>query len=134
MNPAEQVDFESAYWDYYYSDANTDTTDPIASFESSLNSYGTITPLQYAYYLRATGELSDTDLEAYKEELRQNNFAKEFGKHALKRQLLQQYNLAIRTRTEKLNSSLVFNLKRDNNGIINSYDNQLNISFKISYG
>ena len=68
MNPAEQVDFESAYWDYYYSDANTDTTDPIASFESSLNSYGTITPLQYAYYLRATGELSDTDLEAYKEE------------------------------------------------------------------
>ena len=60
MNPAEQVDFESAYWDYYYSDANTDTTDPIASFESSLNSYGTITPLQYAYYLRATGELSDT--------------------------------------------------------------------------
>ena len=133
MNPAEQVDFESAYWDYYYSDANTDTTDPIASFESSLNSYGTITPLQYAYYLRATGELSDTDLEAYKEELRQNNFAKEFGKHALKRQLLQQYNLAIRTRTEKLNSSLVFNLKRDNNGIINSYDNQLNISFKISY-
>ena len=133
MTPAEQVDKESEYWEYYFSPENTSVSDPIASFQSSLDSFYPISLVAYAYYQRAAGELTDTELEDYKNELKQNNFAKEFGDHALRRQFLQQYNLALRTRTEKFNSSLVFNFKRDNNGIVNSYGNQLNVSYRVSY-
>ena len=133
MTPAEQVDKESEYWEYYFSSENTSVSDPIASFQSSLDSFYPISLVAYAYYQRAAGELTDTELEDYKNELKQNNFAEEYGKHALRRQFLQQYNLALRTRTEKFNSSLVFNFKRDNNGIVNSYGNQLNVSYRVSY-
>ena len=133
MTPAEQVDKESEYWEYYFSPENTSASDPIASFQSSLDSYSPISLVQYAYYQNAIGELSDAELEDYKNELKQNNFAEEYGKHALRRQFLQQYNLALRTRTEKFNSSLVLNYKRNNNGMVNSYDNQLNVSYRASY-
>ncbi|MFR7875712.1 MAG: hypothetical protein ACLU4J_04525 [Butyricimonas paravirosa] len=98
-----------------------------------MNKYGAITPLQYAYYQRAKGLINESELEEIKNGLKKNNFAKEFGKHALRRQFLQQYNLAIRNRSEKFNSNLVFNLRRDNNGIIESYDNQINISYRGVY-
>ena len=133
MSPEEQVDVESAYYDYYFF-RNRDIADPVTDFETSwLGNYRSITPLQYAYYRYAKNEITESELEEFKQELKQNNFAEEFGEHALRRQFLQQYNLAIRNRTERLNSSLVLNYKRNNNGIIHSYDNQLNISFRISY-
>lgn len=132
MTPAQQVEKESEYYEYYFMN-NQDEADPIGKFENSLNSYGQITPLQYAYYQYAKGMIKENELEAIKDGLKQNNFAKEFGEHALRRRLLQQYNLAIRNRSEKFNSSLVFNLRRDNSGIIDSYDNQINISYRGSY-
>ncbi|MBS7199073.1 MAG: SusC/RagA family TonB-linked outer membrane protein [Bacteroidales bacterium] len=132
MTPAQQVDKESEYYHYYFFE-NTEDDDPIGSFEDILSSYGAITPLYYAYYQYAKGLIDEDKLETIKNDLKKNNFAKEFGKHALRRQFLQQYNLAIRNRSEKFNSSLVFNLRRDNNGIINSYDNQINISYRGSY-
>ena len=132
MTPAEQVAKESEYYEYYFLN-NTKDEDPIGTFERSLSSYGQITPLQYAYYQYAKGIIKKEKLEAIKDELKQNNFAKEFGEHALRRKILQQYNLAIRNRSEKFNSSLVFNLRRDNSGIINAYDNQINISYRGSY-
>ncbi len=132
MSPAEQVDVESAYYDYSFF-RNRDSQDPIGDFENALGQYSPITPLQYAYYQYAKNEINEAELEGIKNDLKQNNFAKEFGEHALRRQFMQQYNLALRTRTEKLNTSLVFNLKRNNNGIINSYDNQINISYRASY-
>lgn len=132
MEPDQQVDKESEYYEYYFFN-NPDSPDPIGTFESNLNKYGAITPLQYAYYQRAKGLINESELEEIKNGLKKNNFAKEFGKHALRRQFLQQYNLAIRNRSEKFNSNLVFNLRRDNNGIIESYDNQINISYRGVY-
>ncbi|HIX02592.1 MAG TPA: SusC/RagA family TonB-linked outer membrane protein [Candidatus Odoribacter faecigallinarum] len=133
MSPAEQVDVESAYYDYYFF-RNRDVADPVGSFEQELtNGYSAISPLQYAYYRYAKHEIDEAELESIKTDLRKNNFAKEFGENALRRQYLQQYNLALRTRTDRFNSSLVLNYKRDNNGIVNSYDNAVNISYRMSY-
>lgn len=72
-------------------------------------------------------------MEDIKKSLKKNNFAKEFSDQILRMRILQQYNLAIRNRSENFNSSLVFNLRRDNNGIIKSYDNQINVSYRGSY-
>ncbi len=132
MNPEEQVNAESAYWDYYFF-RNRNDNNPISSFENSLQQYGAITPIQYAYYQYAKGQLAQGDLNAQLDELKKNNFAKEYGKHILRRQFLQQYNLALRSRSEKFNSNLVFNLRRDNNGTKASYDNQVNIAYRASY-
>lgn len=132
MSPAEQVDVESAYYDYYFF-RNRDSQDPIGDFENVLSQYSPITPLQYAYYQYATNQITESELEGIKAELRWNNFAKEFGENALRRQYLQQYNLALRTCTDRFNSSLVLNYKRDNSGIVNSYDNMINISYRMSY-
>ena len=133
MTPAQQVDKESEYYQYYFSDENPETDDPIGLFEESITDYKTITPLQWAYYQHAKGIISESELEEKKNELKKNNFAKEFSDHVLRKRILQQYNLAIRNRTEKFNSNLVFNLRRDNNGIVKSYDNQINISYRCSY-
>lgn len=132
MNPAEQVDREGAYWDYYFF-RNRDDENPISTFENSLQQYSPITPIQYAYYQYAKGMLAKGELDAQLDELKKNNFAEEYGKHILRRQFLQQYNLALRSRSEKFNSNLVFNLRRDNNGTKASYDNQVNISYRASY-
>lgn len=132
MSPAEHVDVESDYWDYYFF-RNRDEADPISSFASAYNKSSYITPIQHAYYQYATKQIDKAELESVKADLRKNNFAKEFEKHVLRRQFLQQYNLAFRTRTEKFNSNLVINYRRDNNGIVHSYDNQVNIAYRAFY-
>ena len=63
MNPEEQVNAESAYWDYYFF-RNRDDKNPISSFETSLQQYAAITPIQYAYYQYAKGQLTQGDLNA----------------------------------------------------------------------
>lgn len=132
MNAEEQVETESAYWDYYFF-RNRDIVDPISTFETDLLNYGYISQIQYLYYQYATNKITKAELEQQKEELSKNDFAKEYGEHALRRQFLQQYNLAIRNRTEKFNSNLILNYRRNNNGIIQSYDSQLNIAYRGSY-
>ena len=132
MSPAEHVDVESDYWDYYFF-RNRDEADPISSFASAYNKSSYITPIQHAYYQYATKQIDKAELESIKADLRKNNFAKEFEKHVLRRQFLQQYNLAFRTQTEKFNSNLVVNYRRDNNGIVQSYDNQVNIAYRVFY-
>ena len=126
MEPAQQVDKESEYYDYYFFH-NDSGEDPIATFEGKLSQFSPISPLNYAYYQYAKGLITEKDLEDIKKSLKKNNFAKEFSDQILRMRILQQYNLAIRNRSENFNSSLVFNLRRDNNGIIKSYDNQINV-------
>ena len=132
MEPAQQVDKESEYYDYYFFH-NDSGEDPIATFEGKLSQFSPISPLNYAYYQYAKGLITEKDLEDIKKSLKKNNFAKEFSDQILRMRILQQYNLAIRNRSENFNSSLVFNLRRDNNGIIKSYDNQINVSYRGSY-
>lgn len=56
MEPAQQVDKESEYYDYYFFH-NDSGEDPIATFEGKLSQFSPISPLNYAYYQYAKGLL-----------------------------------------------------------------------------
>ena len=134
MTPAQQVDVEAGYWDYYYFNNDGEVADPIGSTTSNLNG-GTspISPIQYAYYRLAQGEISYDDVQAELDRLKQNNFAKEYGDAIYRNQIVQQYNLAVRSRSDKFQSNLVLNYKHDNSGQLNSNQNQLTVNYKGIY-
>lgn len=134
MTPAQQVDVEAGYWDYYYFNNDGEVADPIGSTTSNLNG-GTspISPIQYAYYRLAQGEISYDNVQAELDRLKQNNFAKEYGDAIYRNQIVQQYNLAVRSRSDKFQSNLVLNYKHDNSGQLNSNQNQLTVNYKGIY-
>lgn len=64
MTPEQQVDAEAKYWDYYFFHNNGEVADPIGTTAQSI-SMGTqaVTPIEYAYYQRAKGEISEEELQ-----------------------------------------------------------------------
>ncbi|MFB0974266.1 MAG: TonB-dependent receptor plug domain-containing protein, partial [Bacteroidales bacterium] len=134
MNAAQQVKTESDYYEYYFFNNEGEVTDPIGSTTNSINNgTGEITPILYAYYQLAKGQITRDQLTTTLNSLSKNNFAKEYADKIYRRQVIQQYNLALRSRSDKSQSSFVMNYKTDNSGIINTFDNSLNVSFKGSY-
>lgn len=133
MTPEQQVDLESNYYDYYFFNNDGEISDPIKNTASAISLGHMISPVRNAYYQRALGNISQTDLESTLSSLKNNNFARDYAKAVLRRQVLQQYNLALRGSTEKIRNNLVINYKKDNAGRINNYNNWLNIYYKGSY-
>lgn len=135
LNPAQQVDLESDYFQWYYNESPAavgniaNTTNAI----SGLTYLNPITPIQYAYCQLAMNAIDQNEVDRRLAQYRTQNFAKDYARKALRNRTLQQYNVALRNRTDKLQSNLVLNFKRDNAGIINTYDNQLNLFYKASY-
>jgi TonB-linked SusC/RagA family outer membrane protein len=134
MNAEQQVKVESDFYEYYFFNNNGEVSDPIGSTESSIeNGTGGISPIQYGYYQLAKGQISRDQLNTILNGLKKNNFAKEYGDAIYKRQAIQQYNLALRSSSDKFQSNLTLNYKKDNGGIINSEKSLLNINYKGSY-
>lgn len=129
MNAEQQVAMEKAYYNYYFFGGVQ--ADPINSFETLLHgSSGRISPVEYAYYKMAKGEMNQSEVDALCNSLSKNNFAKEYADAVYKTRLVQQYNLALRSASDKTSNNLVFNFYDDNTGIINGQDQSLNISYK----
>ena len=134
LTPAQQVQVEKDYYDYYFLHNDGEIADPFSSMETVLSgSVSRISPIRYAYYKLAKGEYSQGQVDELMEKLSQNNFAKEYGDAVYRRQLVQQYNLALRSRSDKFQSNFVVNYKGDNAGVINSFDRQISVSYKGSY-
>ncbi|KAA6301468.1 MAG: TonB-dependent receptor SusC [Candidatus Ordinivivax streblomastigis] len=131
LTPAQQVDVESRYYDYYFNGGVI--ANPIPTVADYINKGNSITPVQYAYYQLAQGLISPSDLDNQLNQFRQNDFAQQFKDNALKNRILQQYNIAIRNRSDKFQSNLVLNFKTDNSGILYAKDNQFNVSYKGAY-
>lgn len=138
MTPEQQIKAESEYYDWYFfqndPDYNNDPANNLTSFGRSMQ-MGTqdITPLSYAYYQVAKGEMTRAELETLKTKLAQNNYARDYADAIYRRQVVQQYNLSLRSASDRSRNSIVMNYKKDNSGIINHYADWLNISFKGSY-
>ena len=134
LTPAQQVQVERAYYDYWFINSEGEVENPFTAFEGALeSSINRVSPIEYAYYKLAKGEYSASQVEDICKKLSQNNFAKEFGDAVYRRQLIQQYNLALRSRGDKFQSNFVINYRNDNAGTINSFDRQMSISYKGSY-
>lgn len=128
LTPAQQVDLESNYYNYYYNLPGN-----IGLTTANITNGNPITPVQYASYQRAQGLITQSQMDSQLAGFRQNDFRKQYKDNALLNDVLQQYNLAIRTNGDKYQSSLVLNYKTDNTGIINAYNRQLNIFYKGTY-
>ncbi|MDR3339960.1 MAG: SusC/RagA family TonB-linked outer membrane protein [Candidatus Symbiothrix sp.] len=131
LTPAQQVDVESSYYDYYFNGGVI--ANPISSVADFITKGNAISPVQYAYYQLAQGLISQTELDSQLNAFRKNDFARQFKDNALRNSILQQYNISIRNKGEKLQSSLVLNFKTDNEGIISDHSNQFNFFYKGSY-
>lgn len=134
MTPAQQVDTEANYWDYYFFHNDGEVADPINDAEQAI-AQGTqaVTPIQYAYYQRAKGEISDAELQSQLDALKKNNYAKDYANAVYKQRVMQQYNLSLRGRSDKFTNNLTLNYKYDNSGLINHFANQFNAQYKGSY-
>ncbi|MEJ5145298.1 SusC/RagA family TonB-linked outer membrane protein [Sphingobacterium sp. MYb388] len=135
MTATEQVDYERKYSEWWFNGGGGTIPDPIGSFESSVAQGSMITPVHYAIYRFKSdpanfneGQLNEL-LNKYKE----NDFLKDYRKHALRNKFLQQHNVAFRTNSGKAQNNLVINYRDDNGGIINAYDRQVNLFYKGSY-
>ena len=134
MNAEQQVALEKEYYDYYFFHNDGEVSDPIGGTESSiLQGSGYVSPIQYAYYNWAKGEWNQSQVEQLTSQLAKNNFAKDYADAVYRRQVIQQYNLALRSRSDRFQSNFVVNWKNDNSGIINTFDRQMQISYKGSY-
>ena len=80
MTPEQQVDTEAKYWDYYFFHNDGEVADPIGTTAQSI-SMGTqaVTPIEYAYYQRAKGEISEEELQNQLASFKKNNYAKEYA-------------------------------------------------------
>ena len=134
MTPEQQVNVEADYWDYYFFNNDGEVKNPVENAWSGINA-GTsyVSPIQWAYYRWAKGEISESEVNATLESLKKNNFAKEYGDNILRQQLLQQYNLSLRSRSDKFQSNLTLNYKYDNSGQINSGQSSFNVNYKGVY-
>lgn len=134
MTPAQQVDTEANYWDYYFFNNDGEVDDPISSTAQSISQgTKTITPIQYAYYQKAKGEISEAELQNQLDALKKNNYAKDYANAVYKQRVMQQYNLSLRGRSDKFTNNLTLNYKYDNSGLINHFANQFNAQYKGSY-
>lgn len=132
MTPAQQVDIESDFFNYNYVTAPGAASN-ISAAKTSITNGSPITPVQYAWYQYAQNLITKSDLESQLTGFKQNDFRKQYRKYALLNQLLQQYDLAVRTNGNKFQSSLVLNFKTDNSGIIHAYNRQFNLFYKGTY-
>ena len=134
MTPAQQVDTEANYWDYYFFNNDGEVDDPISSTAQSISQgRSAVTPIQYAYYHRAKGEISEAELQSQLDALKKNNYAKDYANAVYKQRVMQQYNLSLRGRSDKFTNNLTLNYKYDNSGLINHFANQFNAQYKGSY-
>lgn len=134
MNAEQQVNAESDYYEYYFFNNEGEIKDPIASTASTLRyGYSEISPIYYAYYRLAQGEISREQLNDILNDYRDNNFAKEYADRIYKQQILQQYNLSVRSRSDKYQSNLTLNYKHDNSGQVNTSSSAININYKGIY-
>ena len=134
MNAEQQVALEKNYYDYYYFNNYGEVTNPAQTMENNLLSgSGYVSPIDYAYYRMYIGEGSQAEIDQLCNQLSKNNFAQQYADAVYRRQVMQQYNLALRSRSDRFQSNFVVNWRNDNAGVINTYDRQMQISYKGSY-
>jgi TonB-linked SusC/RagA family outer membrane protein len=133
MTPEQQVNTEADYYKYRFLNEETAVNNRVSFRDNTLNKNQPFSPIQYAYYQLGENQITESEVDALLGELRSNNYAKEYGKHILRNQMVQQYNVAVRSMSDKYQSSLVLNFKQDNMGYINENDNRFTIFYKGEY-
>lgn len=152
MTPSQQVDYESDYYKWWFNGGGNGgavVANPIGDFENRINTTAGITPIAYAYYQQKKGIINQSQLDDLLNDLRKNDFLKQYKNNAIQKGIIQQYNVALRNNSGKAQNSLVVNYTSYNNGgnnntlggvntgsnlaLVNSYTKTLNLFYKGSY-
>jgi outer membrane receptor protein involved in Fe transport len=78
----------------------------------------------------AKGEITRDQLNTTLNKFRNNNYAKDYADNIYRRQILQQYNLSLRSRSDHSSQNLTINYKYDNMGKVNTNQSQFNVNYK----
>jgi Outer membrane receptor for Fe3+-dicitrate len=89
-----------------------------------------VSPISRLLVANHLGELSTEELNNQLNMLSQNDYRKEWQDAMERPQILQQYNLALRSKGKVINSSIVLNYKGDNNGVVNENNRSLTFSYR----
>ena len=91
---------------------------------------GLLSPITVLMMDRHLGRIDDAAYEAQLNQWKQNDYRREWQDLMLRRQLVHQYNVAMRTKGKYLNSSIVLNYKGDNTGMNRQNNEALNLGYK----
>lgn len=136
LTPEEHIAAESEYYEYKFFESDSRNNPANSIYEEGMyiqSGYLSPTPLEYAYYQLATGAIDRNQLNQTIEELKGNNYAQDYADAVYRRQVIQQYNLALRSASDKSRNNIVINYKHDNSGVIHHKDDWINVSYKGSY-
>ena len=128
MTPAQQVDTEAKYMEYYLTRDNA-----LDNMKMSITEGSQVTPIYYDYYQFASGKISRQELDSRLAKYRTNNYARDFADNVYHTRLLQQYNLALRNSSDVSSNNLVVNYKHDNAELINNDLDWLTAYYKGSF-
>lgn len=134
MTPEQQIKAESDYHEYFFFNNNGEIKDPIRTTQTKIDQGAQeLTPLNMAYFRLAKGEITREQLNQTIDQLKKNNFARDFAKEMTHTRVMQQYNLSLRSSSDKYRNNLVLNYKHDGSNYINHKNDWLNVSYKGSY-
>lgn len=125
---AEMVELEEYNFNYIL---NSDDRSP---YNSLLNFYNTgrrnsISPATRLMLENSMGIISDSDLAGRLDQLGSRNYIKDWQGIVETPKVRQQYNLAIRNKSDKLSSSVALNYERDNNNRHDEYSSNIMFSY-----
>ena len=127
-NAAQYIELEK--YNFNSMKSNADQT----AFETVLSKYDSdrrsLSPILRMLVANHLGTLSSSEMESQLSRLAQNDYRKEWQDVYERTKVLQQYNLALRTRGKYLNSSIVLNYKGDNLGLVKEHNNALTFSYR----
>lgn len=128
-NAAQMIELEQYNWDYMMQDPSKRyINNLVTNYEQGHLS--SISPVSRLFVRNYMGELSDSELASTLSQWSKNDYRKEYADVHDRNQVVQQYNLAIRNTSQRLNSSLNVNYANDNLGVQKEHSNTL--TFKYS--
>lgn len=137
MSPEEHIAAERNWMEYYFFEDDGLKNNPAQNvmMEQMYIDMGYLTPspIEYAYYQLASGIIDRKQLDERIAALSGNNYAQDYADAVYRRQVIQQYNFALRSASDKARNNIVLNYKHDNSGIINHKSEWLNASYKGSF-
>lgn len=123
--PSQLIDLEGYNFDYVVNDP-TAYKSLKNQYDSKRNLMSPISLLMMEHHLGLVGnEAYQTQINKWKK----NNYRKEWQDVVQQHRLLQEYNVALRTRGKYLSSSIVLNYKGDNNGMKKEKQQALTLNY-----
>lgn len=125
-NASELLELERYNFDYVTGTGNGYST-LLGKYEAQK---GLLSPIMRLMMDRHTGKISADAYDAQIAEWSKNDYRKEWQDVMQRKQIVHQYNVALRTMGKFLNSSIVVNYKGDNTGMTRQHNNALNLNYK----